>query len=236
MPARYFLLNNRGAIAPGYLGRLCHYQQLPRTSISRWSISEGKLMLRRRPAAGVRRSRRSTRISCSRAHDTFHVATLTAGDFSDERPRAVIGMVPGEIVSVDGGYADHIDTAQDILKIAVIERHKNTHHIGLGYIRGYGLTSRRCCDLHQPRQRTTSSSSARIRRRIWPPLSNRIVENRGGITVMDGRRRCSSEVALPHRGHHVRLDSLDDGQQCRSRPRRTRRSRLGVEPRQSTRS
>ncbi|MEG2176015.1 MAG: adenine deaminase C-terminal domain-containing protein, partial [Oscillibacter sp.] len=25
------------------------------------------------------------------------------------------------------------------LKIAVVERHKNTHHIGIGYLRGYGL-------------------------------------------------------------------------------------------------
>ena len=28
-----------------------------------------------------------------------------------------------------------------MLKIAVVERHKNTRHIGIGYIQGYGLTS-----------------------------------------------------------------------------------------------
>ena len=28
---------------------------------------------------------------------------------------------------------------KDILKIVVAERHNNTHHIGIGYIRGYGL-------------------------------------------------------------------------------------------------
>ena len=27
------------------------------------------------------------------------------------------------------------------MKIAVVERHKNTHHIGIGYIKGYGLKS-----------------------------------------------------------------------------------------------
>ena len=36
-----------------------------------------------------------------RAHDTFHVAHLTAEDFSDGRPHAVIGMIPGEIVTQD---------------------------------------------------------------------------------------------------------------------------------------
>ena len=50
-------------------------------------------------------------------------------------------MVSGEITTVDAGYSDHIDTERDILKIAVVERHKNTHHIGVGYIQGYGLKS-----------------------------------------------------------------------------------------------
>ena len=57
------------------------------------------------------------------------------------RQRGVIGMIPGEIVSTDNGYADHVDLQKDILKIAVVERHKNTGHIGLGYIQGYGLKS-----------------------------------------------------------------------------------------------
>jgi adenine deaminase len=48
-------------------------------------------------------------------------------------------MVPGEITSVDCGYATGIDLKKDILKIAVVERHRNTHHIGIGYLQGYGL-------------------------------------------------------------------------------------------------
>jgi len=42
---------------------------------------------------------------------------------------------------VDAGYSDRIDVEYDVLKIAVVERHKNTHHIGIGYIQGYGLKS-----------------------------------------------------------------------------------------------
>ena len=106
-------------------------------------------------------------------------------------------MVPGEIVSVDGGYADHIDTAQDILKIAVIERHKNTHHIGLGYIRGYGLT-------HGAVATSISHDSHNIivvgaSEEDMAAAANRIVENRGGITVMDGGA-VLGEVALPIAG------------------------------------
>ena len=132
-----------------------------------------------------------------RAHDTFHVAPLSAADFTDKRPHAVIGMVPGEIVSEDAGYADHIDLEQDILKIAVIERHKNTHHIGLGYIKGYGLR-------HGAVATSISHDSHNIivvgtSEEDMAAAANRIVENRGGITVMDGGQ-ILGEVALPIAG------------------------------------
>ena len=192
--ARYFLLNNRGAIAPGYLGDFVIINNFRDFNIE-MVYKRGKLMY-----DGVLREFDAPEIDpylVRRAHDTFHVATLTAGDFSDERPHAVIGMVPGEIVSVDGGYADHIDTAQDILKIAVIERHKNTHHIGLGYIRGYGLT-------HGAVATSISHDSHNIivvgaSEEDMAAAANRIVENRGGITVMDGGA-VLGEVALPIAG------------------------------------
>ena len=125
------------------------------------------------------------------------MAPLSAADFTDKRPHAVIGMVPGEIVSEDAGYADHIDLEQDILKIAVIERHKNTHHIGLGYIKGYGLK-------HGAVATSISHDSHNIivvgtSEEDMAAAANRIVENRGGITVMDGGQ-ILGEVALPIAG------------------------------------
>ena len=117
--ARYFLLNNRGAIAPGYLGDFVIINNFRDFNIE-MVYKRGKLMY-----DGVLREFDAPEIDpylVRRAHDTFHVATLTAGDFSDERPPAVIGMVPGEIVS------------------AII------------YPRATGHDARRCCDLHQPRQ------------------------------------------------------------------------------------
>ena len=35
--------------------------------------------------------------------------------------------------------ASKIDVDADVLKVAVVERHHNTGHIGIGFIRGYGL-------------------------------------------------------------------------------------------------
>ena len=178
--ARYFLLNNRGAIAPGYLGDFVIIDDFQHFEIE-MVYKRGVLMydgqLRDFPAPEI------DPYLVKRAHDTFHVAHLTAEDFSDGRPHAVIGMVPGEIVTQDAGYADHADPEQDILKIAVIERHKNTHHIGLGYIKGYGL-----------KRGAVATSISHDSHNIivvgatdedMAAAANRIVENRGGITVME---------------------------------------------------
>ena len=121
-----------------------------------------------------------------RAHDTFHVAHLTAEDFRDERPRGVIGMIPGEIISTDNGYASAVDIGKDILKIAVIERHKNTRHIGQGYLQGYGLKRGAVAtsishDSHNIIVVGTSEEDMAF-------AVNSIVENHGGIVVVeDGR-------------------------------------------------
>ena len=178
--ARYFLLNNRGAIAPGYLGDFVIIDNFQHFEIE-MVYKRGVLMydgqLRDFPAPEI------DPYLVKRAHDTFHVAHLTAEDFSDGRPHAVIGMIPGEIVTQDAGYADHADPEQDILKIAVIERHKNTHHIGLGYIKGYGL-----------KRGAVATSISHDSHNIivvgatdedMAAAANRIVENRGGITVME---------------------------------------------------
>lgn len=178
--ARYFLLNNRGAIAPGYLGDFVIIDDFQHFEIE-MVYKRGVLMydgqLRDFPAPEI------DPYLVKRAHDTFHVAHLTAEDFSDGRPHAVIGMIPGEIVTQDAGYADYADPEQDILKIAVIERHKNTHHIGLGYIKGYGL-----------KRGAVATSISHDSHNIivvgatdedMAAAANRIVENRGGITVME---------------------------------------------------
>jgi adenine deaminase len=192
--ARYFLLNNRGAIAPGYLADFVVIDNWENFEIE-MVYKKGKLMY-----DGVLREFDTPEIDpylVKRAHDTFHVAPLSAADFTDKRPHAVIGMVPGEIVSEDAGYADHIDLEQDILKIAVIERHKNTHHIGLGYIKGYGLK-------HGAVATSISHDSHNIivvgtSEEDMAAAANRIVENRGGISVMDGGQ-ILGEVALPIAG------------------------------------
>lgn len=57
----------------------------------------------------------------------------------------VIGVIPGELLTeeltmdLDFGTNNGIDIDRDVLKLAVIEHHKNTGHRGVGYIKGIGL-------------------------------------------------------------------------------------------------
>ena len=95
-------------------------------------------------------------------------------------------MVPGQIITVDAGYADHVDTDADILKMAVIERHKNTRHIGIGYLKGYGLKNGAVAtsvahDSHNIICVGTSDADMAF-------AANRIAQNHGGIVVVkDGQ-------------------------------------------------
>ena len=180
-PARYFALNNRGAIAPGYLADFAIIANLDDFNVE-MVFRKGMLTC----SNGAVHDFEAPRIEdylVERAHDTFHVAHLTAEDFHDARPRGVIGLVPGEIVSTDAGYASAIDPENDILKIAVVERHKNTHHIGIGYLKGYGL--KRGAVATSIRHDSHNIIVVGATDEDMAAAANRIVENRGGITVME---------------------------------------------------
>ena len=179
--ARYFLLNNRGAIAPGFLADFVIIDNFRDFNILE-VYKKGKLMFDGKEVAPFEAPEIDPHL-IKRSHETFHVAHLTADDFTETRPRAVLGMVPGEIVTTDAGYADKIDLENDILKIAVIERHKNTHHIGIGYIKGYGLKSGAVAtsishDSHNIIVVGTNEEDIAA-------AANRVVELGGGIVVLD---------------------------------------------------
>ena len=189
--SRYFLLNNRGAIAPGYLADFAIIDNFKDFNVE-MVFKKGVLYYDHGQLKDFPKPQIEEYLD-QRAHDTFHVTLLTEEDFRDVRPRAVIGMVPGEIVTTDNGYADKVDTEKDILKIAVVERHKNTHHIGLGYIQGYGLKSGAVAtsishDSHNIIVVGTNSKDMAF-------AVNRIVENHGGIVVTENEQ-VKSELVL----------------------------------------
>lgn len=136
--ARYFLLNNKGAIAPGYLADIVVVDNLEDFNVET-VFKCGKLVF-----DGEVKDFSAPTVDeklAEKCFDTFHLNSVTPSSFKVDGKLGLIGLVGGELLTRNLGTADKIDVENDILKIACIERHKGTNHIGVGYVKGYSLKS-----------------------------------------------------------------------------------------------
>ena len=136
--ARYFLLNNKGAIASGYLADIVVVDNLEDFNVET-VFKRGKLVF-----DGEVKDFSAPAVDeelAEKCFDTFHLDSVTPSSFKVDGKLGLIGLVGGELLTRNLGTADKIDVENDILKIACIERHKGTNHIGVGYVKGYSLKS-----------------------------------------------------------------------------------------------
>lgn len=136
--ARYFLLNNKGAIASGYLADIVVVNNLEDFNVET-VFKCGKLVF-----DGEVKDFSAPTVDeelAEKCFDTFHLDSVTPSSFKVDGKLGLIGLVGGELLTRNLGTADKIDVENDILKIACIERHKGTNHIGVGYVKGYSLKS-----------------------------------------------------------------------------------------------
>ena len=141
-PATYFRIEGLGALAPGYLADILVLDDLDTVTIDR-VYHAGRLVAEKGEFKG-KDEPRPTSLSGSINVDWNNVKDLSikAGGTSVR----VIEVVPGQIVtrhtvseaSIKDGVAV-ADPVRDILKIAVIERHRGTGAFSIGFIRGFGL-------------------------------------------------------------------------------------------------
>ena len=139
--ATYFRLSSVGAVCPGYRADFVVLNDFATVDIDsvykdgfkvagtfegvKWSIDWDCKGIKTGMKASIK--------------DTINIATMSAKDFAMNEPAKVIGLVEHEILTTDEGLADGVDLSKDILKLAVVERHHHTGHVGLSYIKGYGL-------------------------------------------------------------------------------------------------
>lgn len=136
--ARYFLLNNKGAIASGYLADIVVVDNLEDFNVET-VFKRGKLVF-----DGEVKDFSAPTVDeklAEKCFDTFHLDSVTPSSFKVDGKLGLIGLVGGELLTRNLGTADKIYVENDILKIACIERHKGTNHIGVGYVKGYSLKS-----------------------------------------------------------------------------------------------
>ena len=145
-PAQYFGIDRVGAVSCGYKADLLILNDLENIDIKDvYSngvkvVDNGNLLDFEIPSAED--------LITGSVMNSFHMPDLKVEDFHIE-PKGnrcrVIEVIPGEILTnelieeLDFTKDNGIDIERDIIKIAVIERHKNTGHKGVGYIKGIGI-------------------------------------------------------------------------------------------------
>lgn len=139
--ARYFGLRRRGAVAPGYRADCLLVDDLESFAIADVFLAGRRLSDWEFADRSCLTPPRAMRVGGEVTEARLAVAATSS------RLR-VIGVVPGQIVTeplvMDASVRDGLavaDPSRDLAKLAVIERHKATGNIGLGFVRGLGLTA-----------------------------------------------------------------------------------------------
>ena len=141
--AEYFRLPRAGAIAPGYTASMVVSDDLQRL-VAGMVFHRGRLVARDgqplfSPSPGANEEMTHTMNIKPLGVEALRMA-------ADSWHHPVIEVVPDQIITrsvvaetrvVDGQVLP--DTGRDILKLAVVERHRASGNIGLGLIKGFGL-------------------------------------------------------------------------------------------------
>lgn len=196
--ANAFGLRDRGAIAPGKradIALLSDFEDCRVAQVISGGVVIDKDTFERRtivPPVGL---------------DSVKVSSVEAAKFDIPARNSeadVIGVVPGKIITehlkrtlpVTGGKT-RADLNQDVLKVAVVERHKGTGNIGLGFVNGFGM-----------KQGAIASSVGHDSHNIcvvgadeqaMAHAVNRVIAMKGGFAVADSQG-VKAELALPLAG------------------------------------
>ncbi|MBL8746392.1 MAG: adenine deaminase [Phycisphaerae bacterium] len=154
--AQHYRQRDRGAVAPGYFADLIVFDDL-KAPRPRQVYFEGALVAEHgnylpipsNPAQAAKKFPASAvRLPPNLTEASFRVpAPKDAHTHPQAPPRIrVIGMDPHQLVTehltMDASVKDGAivpDIGRDLLKMAVIERHKGGGNIGLGFVKGFGL-------------------------------------------------------------------------------------------------
>jgi len=199
-PARYFGLAQLGAIAPGKRADMVVFSDLQNIaaeqvySSGRLVAADGKL---------IETVVSSGSVSCPSAMNVKPDSIDFAIPAKKEKIR-VIELVPEQIITrqavheakVENGFVIS-DTSADILKIAVVERHKGTGNIGKAFVSGFGIKKGAIAgsvahDSHNIIVVGTCDEDMKT-------AVERIIEMNGGLTAVCDRK-VTAELPLPIAG------------------------------------
>lgn len=140
--AEYFGLKDLGAIAPGYRADIAVLDSLDSPNVMK-VIKDGRLVAEDGYLTASLEAAPAPKGSAMRT------GSIDASSFEIQAKSSkarVIGIIPDQIITKSlvckvkaiGGKVV-ADTGEDILKMAVVERHKATGNVGIGLVQGFGL-------------------------------------------------------------------------------------------------
>lgn len=192
-PAHYFGLSSLGAIAPGYQADMIVVDNFNDFNIE-YTLQRGRFVAERgQPLFGNKKSDTSRVINTVSVAEISPEKWLVRSNETLAQKVKVIGVVPGQAWShkleatlpvLDGVV--QVDPQQDIAKIAVVERHKATGNVGVGFVKGFGLkrgaiASTVAHDAHNIVIVGTNDEDMQL-------AVDKIVEQQGGlVAVKDGK-------------------------------------------------
>lgn len=203
--AEYFGLRHVGAVAPGYKADLVLLTDLEQVKVH--SVYKDGVLVAEKGQCLPFAEAEGRQEEEEQIRHSFCMKTMRPEDFQldihGKHRCRVIRLVKGELLTeemhteVDFDKDNGIDLGRDILKIAVVERHHGTGHVGMGLISGIGLkkgaiASSVSHDAHNLIIVGTNEEDMAI-------AANRLCELGGGIlTVAEGE--IIAEMPLPYAG------------------------------------
>ena len=232
--AQYFGLKKVGAVAPGYLANFIVVSDLNEFKVK--SVYKKGILI----AEDGKEKNPSGRIKQDikipiQVGDSFRVKEMKPEDFTihkDGDTIRVLCLTPGELITSERllPWTKELNESpqaladNDIVKMAVVERHHNTGHIGLGYLGGYGLKRGAVAtsiahDSHNLIIAGTNESDMAL-------AGNLVRKNRGGI-VLAADGKIVGELALPIAGLMCEESALWVGERLEALKRQA--ELLGIE-------
>lgn len=142
--AMYFGLKDRGAIAPGYIADIIVLSDLEEFTVEK-VFKNGRLTVDGGKNVRAIKSPSIDKEKYPRVFNSFNLREIKPSDLEirDEgTKKRVIKVIPGQILTEElivESSSNQAEPDKDIIKLAVIERHKGTGHTGVGFVSGYGL-------------------------------------------------------------------------------------------------
>jgi len=143
IPSNYFRLHDLGRIAPGARANLVTIKNLKKLDID-MVFFNGRLVAKAGKYLGPVAEKTPSRLLKTVNIKPFSLKNLELKITRSQFP--AIEIIPGQIVTkkrmvtLPKGIFKP-DTAKDLLKAVVVERHKATGNIGIGIVKGFGLKS-----------------------------------------------------------------------------------------------